>query len=463
MDTDDERIIKRIHEDAGAVIRFITERAREPEYGLVMSQYFNGRTGEWLEKRCCFDDIGDYLIFIVWYGMLSGRDDCVNFAREQVEIWNRFFRTKHGFYVDEYIPGERKRPKSVYMYGHQDAFVGLRMLYELTGDEMFLNSLKELSDATVNLAISGYGLIKNCFLPDIFGIPFFRVSRTIPESIGTVFHRPAVDGIICEEMMAVSRITGNGKYLNAARDVLESWCSLTVFERTGMFPDHVVPLLKFSVKPKSSIMKTNTNMISALLRASLFYRSMRHAACKALDAMCAMRREDGVFYSSYDPVKRRICDDSVKLHMNHSAVMVLIDAYRILKDDQYLEVADECISWYLNRMNKKTGLVPDGDSINAKLDSISDFFVNVIKMYEITGEDKYLDMAKYGFFGISKYYRTDVSFVKVVDSSSGRVVNEINETKYLGGYLKFITYLYYILKGNRAYVDDLMWDMIRDR
>jgi rhamnogalacturonyl hydrolase YesR len=143
--------------------------------------------------------------------------------------------------------------------------------------------------------------------------------------------------------------------------------------------------------------------------------------------------------------------------------MVYLDAYKVLKDEKYLDVAERCADWYLSRRSEKTGLIPDGDIRDAKIDSISDFFVDLVKLYEITKNEIYLECAIQGMRGISTYHQTEISFVKSVDFQNGAVIDCINLTKYLGGYLKFLNYLYYVLSGQSALKNSMVWDLIRDR
>lgn len=458
-------MMNEITNNAEKVINFITNNAREPVYGLTLSQYFNGFTGEWIKKRCNVDDIGDYLIFIVWYGNLINDPRYTDWAKEQVTIWDSNFKNKFGFYVDEYFPEKKQRPYSVYMYGHQDAFVGLRMLYELTKDKFFLNSLCQLSDATINYAMTKKGFLRGSFLPSFHGIPFPRYSSTFTATMGSVFHKPGVDGIISEEIAALYTITKNEEYLKAAEKIVNAWIDTTEFKNSGLFPDNIMPLFCKPIKPKSSVMKTNTNMISSLIKLYEIKKDSKllENLVFSLNSLSKQRRKGEEFYTSYNLWKNKPYDLSIDLNMNNSAIMVYIDAYRVLRDEKYLDIAERCAEWYLNRRSEKTGLVPDGDSPYAKLDTVSDFFVNLLKLYEITENNSYLECAIQGMRGISKYHQTEISFIKSVDFQNGKVTDPINETKYLGGYLKFLDYLYYILNGQSALESPTVWDLIRDR
>ncbi len=436
------------------IVDFISN-SKDHRLGIVMSTYFDGESGEWTNRRCSFDDIGDYLHYVVWYGQTAGKD-YVNFAMDQINAWQKV-KSPFGFYLEYFpdrgVPG-LKALQPVSMYQNQDALVGLLTLYRMTKNDLFLDKTTELCNSISKYAVSPIGFVYNKFIPYL-KLPLFK------------HHKSEIDGLIIEELCELYGFTRNEKYLNTAKKIAKAWMNKNP---KGLFLDRVVPILNTSWGKTATMMKSNTNMLFGLI--ALYEvskdRVIKKRITSLLDSIQKMQLYRGGFAKSAKISDNTIIDNTVELTQNFAVIDVFLEAYRVFKNEEYLEIATNCAKYWMGRQDRKTGLFPERvegqkDWYFAKLDQNSDLIVELLKLYEITKKKTFLESAEKAAAGIMKHHQTKTTFAKIVDYRNGRIIKSENEIKYLGGLLKALLLTYHVLNGGKIYRNKTVYSLVRDR
>ncbi len=446
--------------EADRIVDFIVNKAKDQNKKLTRTKFFNSTTGSWNNVSYDFDDIGDYMCQVVWYGTLFGKEEIKNWAIDEIKTWNLRYKTKKGFYVYS----EKVSDFNVIStYNYQDGILGLRMLYALTGDNIFLSSLESLTNSLHKYAKTSKGHLRGNFIPAL-NIPALILKGSIKKSLSLLCSKPAVDGIIIEELCGLYYITGNHFYLNFANDLAKSWLNDKIFLEHKLFPDNVAPLINKPLITKSSVTKTNTNLLQGLISLYKINKdeNLKNKIEEALNKLLIMQNKDGTFFWSYDYKKSKPYDNTVLLGNNHALISLYLEAYKTFNKKEYLQIAERCADYWLNKQDKKTGLIGNDNTNSCSLDGESDIFTEFIKLYTATNKKKYLESVKKGVSSISKYFRTDLIYAQEVNHKTGEIVKYDNEIKFLGGYLRLLIYLYLILK-RKKYNENLTWELIRDR
>ncbi|MEK7485588.1 MAG: hypothetical protein AABZ60_14785, partial [Planctomycetota bacterium] len=103
-----------------------------------------------------------------------------------------------------------------------------------------------------------------------------------------------------------------------------------------------------------------------------------------------------------------------------------------------------------------------------KMDQNSDFSVSLMKLAEVFEEPAYLMKAEKILQGLTQHHRAnpnsvESSFAKSVDVNTGAITNYVNETKYLGGFLKALLALEERKAGISLVSNSINRDLYRDR
>jgi uncharacterized protein YyaL (SSP411 family) len=419
-----------------------------------MSNSFDARSGEWVKKRCTFDDIGDYLHYVVWYGKTVGKD-YEKFAIEQIKSWQRL-RNSFGFYL-EYFP-DKGIPRlmdlrSVSIYQNQDALVGLSTLYKMTKNQFFLNKAMELCRAIIKYAISPAGFVYNKFIPCL-RIPLFKHSKS------------EIDGLIIEELCKIYQFKRDEIFLEAAKKIANAWMSKN---EEGMFVDRIIPILNIPWSKRATMMKSNTNMLFGLMALYEILKDevIKERIISTLTAMKEIQLGNGSFVKATRVGDDLILDSNIELTQNFAMIDVFLEAYLRFEDKEYLMVAKKCAEYWVKKQSNM-GFFPEREVgqenwYHAKLDPNADFVTELLKLHELTKDKRFLKSAKKWISGVMKHWPTNIILVKSVNFKDGKIINPINETKNLGGLLRALLLMHHCLNGKDIYKDKKIWTLVRDR
>ena len=221
-------------------------------------------------------------------------------------------------------------------------------------------------------------------------------------------------------------------------------------------------------------MKKNTMMVFAILslyRATKkdFYKKSFYKWFDGFKNYFV--RKDGSFYDFFDPLKSVSYETT--LTKNNSLIEVLFDAYNIFNDNQFLVMAKNCCDIWISKQGK-TSLFPERIHIDRiypldwrmMLDANTDFGVNLLKLYELSGEKKYLLLADELLTSIFKFNKTTNGYILYVNYESGEPIGLRSffvKTKFNTLFLKLVLCMIEVRSGKKIFKDKLFWSLSRDR
>jgi len=440
-------------------------RSKVGRRGLVVTGGYHSTTGEWIQTYCNPDDIGDYLQYVAWLGVLSHEQRFVEFAVRQVELWNEHLRMPSGFYHPFYDAERDRLPtrthlRPVYPHYNVDALFGLVALYRLTRRELFLDSASRLCDGLLRFGLSARGFVHTSVFP-LLALP-------VPKR-GRIMIRPQTCGLYIEELCELFEITGHERFLEGAVKIARACMGTGSFVRRGLFVNSYLPILGWSRIVKADLMKTNTNMLFGLLA---LYRILKEpaiesAVIRSVDALSRLQGSEGAFYRAWDTKLDRVASYEISKTQNHAVIDVLIESRLALGDDRCLGRAESCAGYWLAAQSA-IGLFPEGARGQVRwnksvLDSHVDLLTVLLKLHKLTGERRYLDSFLRGMQGLLRYHRTGGDWAGEVDYVTGALVSDVMAVKFLGGLLRTLLFAHEVLRGNDPYQNLILRLLARDR
>lgn len=204
-------------------------------------------------------------------------------------------------------------------------------------------------------------------------------------------------------------------------------------------------------------MKGDTYLIFALLalyrlEKTSWAKEMVIRWCNSLEKY--LLDEDGGFFNYWSSQTGERA--TIELCYNHSVIETLLDIYYDLKYVKALEMAEKCAYYWL-RLQNNLGLFPDTAQKDlANLDPQLDFSINLLKLSELTGKEIYEKIAMSNFLALLTYHKLPYGFAQSVRFNSGKPVNSVVETKYLGLLIKGFLIWRYKFELNRSLFEDRM-------
>jgi rhamnogalacturonyl hydrolase YesR len=456
---------------------FIIHRATQNQLGLVASRWFWSEKERWGPVISEFDDIGDYLIFICWYGIEFGDKECLDFTASQIDLWEKYFKLPCGLFITQYDHNKNKKIPGtawqiVSLHEHRDALLGLVELYRLTGEQRYLKLACGVADATLTYVNRHRGLVPNKVIP------------ALKLGILSTSSFSAVCGLFAEELTELYTITKESRFLEGAKRIIASWLNTPLFKKSGLFATGYHPYFRsLSVYRHTELMKSNTNMIYALLYLYEITGEpvLRESIDRWFSSLLRFRREDGSYYGVWDSRAGQLGSRIVDKTQNFAIIDAYLDAYRILGEERFLKLAEECAHFWISQKNKTTKLIPeqfrDGAPVHfgSKIDQNVDLYTCFLKLFDMTRKEVYLKNVKDGLEVFDKFYRTKSNWWhRLLDYRSGQLLAdedlppgenpaEMNLTKYVGLPIRFFISANKVLRGQPIYSDEITRYLIRDR
>ena len=473
--TDKEKYLPEIKKTAQAVCDFIMQEATQNKLGLSMSYFFWPEQKKWDPPISEFDDIGDFLTFVCWYGVITDQKKYVDFTKDQILKWEKHFKLPCGLYFTQYNhlqPLPRKTNwQSVSLYDHQDAILGFHELFLLTQDDFYKQELLNLGEQILSYVKKYKGLVPNTVFPPL--------QAAVPHCSAS----PIVGGLFAEHLALIYEMTQTEKYLAGAQTIIEGWLNTPLFKKEKLFHTGYHPYFKtLSPYSEAELMKTNTNMAYALFQ---FLKISPHPAFEQalkewLQRLESFKSQTGGYYSIFDLKNQRIQKDIINKTQNFAVLTVFIDAYLYFKQTEYLTQAEQLADFWISHLNPRTDLIPESfqdEKIafpGAKIDQSADLSIEFLRLYDLTKKEKYLTAALQCFNALQKYFQTkDNWWYRIINAETGEPMNDNkieknisggrNLTKYVGGALKFFLALYQTLSDVNITQDRTSNLMLRDR
>jgi hypothetical protein len=446
------------------LVDFIIQDTTCNTMGLSLTDYFWPEKNIWDPKRASFDDIGDYLVFVLWAGTIFKKKEWISFVKSQIDIWDNNFSYGDGWYQDEVDTEKISSGKwFISPYGHQDAILGFYSMYLLTQDSFYDKKCKQLLAAYRLVHGKNNGIIPN------------KIERNTEKALPWSSASPAVAGLVAEHA-ALSQDT------RFARELIDPWLKTNLWKRSGFLAQGINSYLRnYSPYATAKIMKETSNMVYGMIALQNKYSDqIKHF----IHQLLLLQNDHGGFYSTID-VKSNEVD---RLLLNKTQNFTIIDLLCSLaraaneKDKKTLIAsAKRAANYWIKLKHAQTGLIPDyvmsaGKPVYpiAKLDQSADIYSSLLRIFCLTNEKKYLDEAVLGAkvlkstFGQSHWWMRIVS-IKTGDQARDSEVPKSdqpaarNMTKYVGGALRFYLSLYEVLNGKDINTDAVLSILSRDR
>lgn len=445
---------------ASKVCDFIRENS-ENEVGLFRTEKFNVDALKWSSNVCDCDDFGDFAPFMAWLDKIKGRGENGSWVYGQFERMKSLLKQDCGFYTPFFGTKVRKSPFfPAYVINNMDLTLGFEIMHRLTGEEEYKLEFIGICDSLVKHAISRKGFVLNSVIP--------AFNLYVP-SHGCIRYKPVVSGVFAELLCDAYQMTGDYRYIEKARNLLNAFIETKAFRKYGIFPDNVYPFI-YSSTGTSSLTKSNTSMISGMLR---LYDATQDWALKEeiehalLGIKSQFTSPEGCFYMSFDLKGGSVKSKIIEKGYNQPVMGNLIDAFMVLGDKEYLGMAEKCAEFWMKNQSDN-GLfferkVGQAGWYRCTLDSFADMVIIMGKLYEITGKKKYRKSVERSGRGFEFFLADNGCLYQSVDSRNGDILGRENELKFLGGALKGMLTAYTVLRGESIFKDSSKILLTRDR
>ena len=413
-----------------------------------------GFVKESLEGLPLSEDLGDYIPFLAHYKELG-------FCDSQIELALK--KTQWGMFYGDAFPKIRWAGNSVIVPEmNTDALLGLLHYHRQTKKQRPLELAKELAD----------GLLAHCYSKGFVSALVSRLGPKAPFSRG-------MNGLYMELLPELHDLTGDTKYLEAAKEMASAWLSIPFFKEHKLFPTAYF----YSSQSLNSmwkdcklvtVFKHSTSIANGLLE---IYRVSGDRAI--LDAMKSWALETkkrmtvGCVHGKLDIESQEIAEP--KLLYNFPTIDFLCDLYAETKWGEALDFAEDLAGFWL-KLQSEAGLFPLRPGRRGTLiDSVTDFSMSLFRLHELTRKAKYKQAAVKAVKANMRMHAVDVNqgfefiggrpletkaFVDSVDYETGVPMRKWVKPKFIALLLKPIIYLE---SGKQMYKDKQLRLLLRDR
>jgi len=413
------------------------------------------RSGAVLDKRAIVDELGDYASYIIYAGEILGNRRVSEWGINHVINAAKIAQTNLGLFDAQVTTDTPVRNSKRFIYSTQnaDTINGLVSSFLISKDE-------RLKKITADF-FSG---LKRDFLKRGFLSYGVHESAKIKIPIANAL----TSAYAAEELVNFGAAIGDKQYSDFAYEILKSYIRSSYFRKYGLFPLRICwssilkPLFKaaffLTKKPRSDssiAVKDNCYLIFALLE---LYKVNKDKEIKsAIDVwfknfFSKLYQNSGWFFNCWNP--NRGPHARSDLQHSHSMIELLMDSFRLFGDENHFKTAKTMADYWLKE---------NSDADYALLDPQVDFAIDLIKLHELTDDEKYLNAARGIFAGIIKNFKLDHGYAWKVDLRSGKVLEANIETKFLGLLLKGFLVYSETESGKKIFKDALLGNIARDR
>jgi uncharacterized protein YyaL (SSP411 family) len=441
----------------------------------IPREYTNVKTGE-VFGNVMVDDFGDYIPFMYWLGKLTNKKYCA-WAKEKAMYTLNHFQMPNGLLCTSFkergVP-EKNNNKTFNADKMSDAVLGMNLMHELTEEKSYATAVKKFFAGLSKHMTSGKGFVYYKKHP--LGV--------FPFSMGKYC------GLYIEEAVKHYEATQDERALQYAKKLAKPWINDSFFKKTGLFPfkctiPAIKPFASLAFKKQTSfsfntamLTKSNTNLLFGLTRLQAIIEDEQ--------------LEQAVLHWSKNVEKKLLTKENIfktlwpgktlsYLGSDHAAIDALAEVHIVTGSDQALQLAITATEGWL-KLQSQSGLIPETPyhyNINqlskmmrnpsmakpgiSRLDSQTDFGVMLLRIHELTGEEKYRKAALKIAKGIITHHKHGKGFTEFVDVNTHKQFGHVIETKFLFLLLKFFLALVEVDKGIKIYKTPWLKDMVRDR
>lgn len=434
---------------------------------------------EWIDlnKRETFgnvmiDDIGDSSPFAYYVYDNYNYNNKKNLVNDYTKNVIRQYQQKNGLFITNRDLTNSNSYITIYNSDKMsDVCLGLNLMFQLTQDEFYLDSSKLFFNGLESTKIHAY---TTAYLKcGIIKVPWFSGKW---------------DGLYIEEKVNLFKLTNDEFYLESAINSAEYWINTNFFKKYGLFFFESISYMKPLMRPifklglgidfdSAMSAKANSNLIAGLTELYLITKNdkIKEALFKWVDATRELFMHDEGYYYSFWSIKNG--QNYVFLGNDHAMVDALIDIYLATGFQEAFLIATKNMDYWLSRQNDN-GYFPQGVNDEkvtfakwfkgknpdmTRLDTLTDYGVMLLKMYELSGDKKYFNRCKKMIVGLINNSSYSGAYVDIVHTKTLEKKYFKIETKFLFLLTKLFITADLIEKNGSIYNNDLFKTLIRDR
>lgn len=420
---------------------------------------FSALTGDVKELGASFDDLGDYLPTLIMFG----RKDL---WEKEVDKVIDYLKSNDNLFEE---CGKGLISKFVRCYCQTDLLWGLILASKF--DSKYVSEIIKPLEKVYDSFIAGkpnFLMLKR--IPVInYDIP--QVIRPKIKILSSEDH-----GMYIEIFIKTYELTKDGRYLSLAKELGSELFDSDFFRLNGFLEFYRPQTIFSSILTKVfrqfskrdgefQLLKQNSNALFGVYALSKYEKKYKDLFYSTINVWIDKFYDDTkeLFYTNYNTVSGEKGSDLTVFHI----IELLILAGKV-------ELAEKITRSILRNQSHNTGLIPfyhpsseqSLKRMNARLssswlDSEVDFGVALVRLYEKTRDELYLNSALKVLDGIEKCHKKQYGFCAEVDYDTGEVVNPIYSAKMTGLISKLSLAIDNIDVINSQ--DHVYYDLLQDR
>ncbi|MDY7035036.1 MAG: hypothetical protein SV375_02565 [Thermodesulfobacteriota bacterium] len=419
------------------------------------------REGKAVVSECAVDELGDYIQYIIYLGILTSNSHYVDWAINNMALIARNYQSEKGLLYNS--PQCNPVQKNLLSLNNADTLTGLVSSYIYTDSYLLKAIIVKFVNGTLRYFINRNYLTYGYLLGDRFRL-----------SISSLLFA----AYFIEETLYFMEYEGDWHDFNKIKDVIDANLSNPYFLKYGIFQARI-PLgmsgafwhffyrfFKRDSLDKTFLVKDNIYLIFALLKyyAIVEDDDIRDVIFRTYDKLLAAFTKDDLVYNCWIPERGCVGGPS-PLALSHSIIELQLDLYHQFNDRNYLRQAVKLTERWLERQSS-LGVINEGlsdDEHYALLDPNVDFAINLVKLSEKTGHTRYMEKAFEIGKGLIEYFKDSAGYHWRIDTINGRFLHTTIETKYLGLLLKLFLVLMEANNKQMIFENYLLRNLARDR
>lgn len=408
---------------------------------------YNSLNGRVIEYGNSYEDLADYIPFLIYFNEF-------NISKKEVEKTIKYLKKNQYLYHKKETGINKYFTKS---YDQQDLIFGLILASEI--DKSYLKE----AEKTINSWKNNFFKNNKLSMAKLSHCPIinFKIPKKLQIAVPIISLQD--HGMFIELYTILYEKTKNRDYLENAIKIYNKLINIKKFKQKKFFPfyasqDNVSKFIYNHInifKSKDNefqLLKQNSNTLIGVLR---LYRNLngkmkikvKNDIEKTIDSWINMffDKNKKIFYTNYNIKTKIKCSNLTVFHI----IDILTLAYIELKNKKYLNYAEIIANSFIKYKNKNSGLIPFYHPLNENnketlkigknsswLDTEVDFQNSLIRLYEITKNNKYLKNAKEITKGIVNYHKKKYGYAGSIDIKNLNVIESEYSFKNTGLILK---------------------------